>query len=824
LSVKQVRRPLSAYQLLGLEELEDDVATIRAAAGVQRMAIEAHRHEAPPAVWDQVYGELESAIEILLDPDRKAAYDAALQTQPPGNPADGDAPVGIGRSEAAGAIPCPQCHRPNPAGRRFCAGCGTHLWNTCYQCGSLSLAADRYCGACGARLVGGAEQRAEQLEAALAEAEQLRREGRCEEAIAKLEPVAKAANSRFERFANRARELAQECRAERKARQAETEKTLEEADRRLHDHDYQGAVRLIETTPQGLRSERACAILEEARACLEEIAALDDELATAIASERTLPLLPKVARLLTLQPDHARARDLAERFRDRACRAAETKIAKHQYRAARDLLATLPEVARNDQVEALRRRASEIVWLGDDLRTAPVVDATLVEVAQRLAALAPDDPRVAKLFDEVRRREKIGVRDPRRAHPPWASAPEKTHLGRPVDWLTGFRRVRIGDDLAESMLVEHPGHLYVACGLALEGLGRGPIRLNLLPQDGPTRLGRIAGLLNEDPLTWVGRKRAPRTAWGLDLSTSGLKAVKLVSRGERGEIAVDRVDVLAHRKMLSEALSDEEGQTLIEDTVKAFCQRNPVKADRICLGLTGRMVLSQRFTMPALDPVKREKVIAYEARHRIPIPLDESAWGYEVTGRREGEKSAREEEVLLVAARKPPLLAHLAVLRKLGLRVDVVQSDFLALHNFVVYDRLGGERSEGDSREDSQGPVAVVDVGSDQTHLIVSLPGSFWHRSSRLGGEQFTRGLVREFQLTVAQAEALKRRPARAESLHRMYHALEPALESLAAEVRSMLDAFAAAHPTQPVERVLGCGGTLQLHGLLRYLRVGGWQ
>lgn len=39
LSVNQVRGPLTAYQLLGLEDLEDDVQTIRAAAGVQRMAI-----------------------------------------------------------------------------------------------------------------------------------------------------------------------------------------------------------------------------------------------------------------------------------------------------------------------------------------------------------------------------------------------------------------------------------------------------------------------------------------------------------------------------------------------------------------------------------------------------------------------------------------------------------------------------------------------------------------------------------------------------------------------------------------------------------------
>ena len=48
LNVKQVERPLTAYQLLGLEALEDDVETIRAADGLQRVAIQTHRDEAPP--------------------------------------------------------------------------------------------------------------------------------------------------------------------------------------------------------------------------------------------------------------------------------------------------------------------------------------------------------------------------------------------------------------------------------------------------------------------------------------------------------------------------------------------------------------------------------------------------------------------------------------------------------------------------------------------------------------------------------------------------------------------------------------------------------
>ena len=187
----------------------------------------------------------------------------------------------------------------------------------------------------------------------------------------------------------------------------------------------------------------------------------------------------------------------------------------------------------------------------------------------------------------------------------------------------------------------------------------------------------------------------------------------------------------------------------------------------------------------------------------------------------QGEEPKPEDKILLVAARRLALDDRLSALRKAGLRVDVVQSDCVALHNFLVYDRFGGDPGEQPSSAEPGRHIALLDVGRNQTHLVVSSPTSVWFRFSGLAGEQFTRVLVREHQLTAAQAEELKRSPARAESLHRMFHALEPALESLVADARSMLEAFAASHGTQRIQRVLGCGGSFRLHGLMRYLRSG---
>lgn len=717
---------------------------------------------------------------------------------------------------------CSQCGQSNVGTRKFCSGCGSQLREPCLRCGTLSFAGEKYCGDCGENLVESVERLIEQCKADLARVRQLGTECRYDEAVALLGPLREIEHPRLRRHVEEVNQLAKQLTAKRDEGITQAQATYREADALVADRDYEAALRLLNDIPPPLRIAETQRLLEEVRARLEEIASLDEELSTAIACERTLHLLPKVSRLLTLKPDHARATDLADRFRNRVGWAAEEKLAQHEYRGALEVLGQLPEGARSPELETLHQRLAELVWLSEDLRSAAVVDSTLVEVARRLGELAPDDQRVAKLAAEVRRRAKRADNDPSRAYPPWAAPPESTRLDNPIDWCTSFQRIGIKADLARPILEDHPGRLLAACGLALQGLQQAPMQLNLLPRENQTPLGRVTAILNSDSLAWAGRKRSVRTAWGLDLSASGLKAVKLAWEGKEEDVVIEDFDVVPHGKTITEALSDDETRMLVEETLGTFSSRRNVKADRICLGLPARTLLARRFTVPRVDPKRLEKVVAHEARCHIPIPLENVSWDYQVMESGDGERPPkRKQEVLLVAARRPQLVDRLATLRDAGVRVDVVQCDCLALYNFLAYEHFGGASHDGSASPNVQRSIALLDVGCDQTHLVVGSPDSVWFRSCGDGGEQFTHALVRELQVTAAQAEELKRRPARAESLCRMYNALEPGLEALTENARALLDAFTADNESQRIDRVLGCGGSFQLHGLLRFLRAG---
>jgi Tfp pilus assembly PilM family ATPase len=117
--------------------------------------------------------------------------------------------------------------------------------------------------------------------------------------------------------------------------------------------------------------------------------------------------------------------------------------------------------------------------------------------------------------------------------------------------------------------------------------------------------------------------------------------------------------------------------------------------------------------------------------------------------------------------------------------------------------------------------VAVLDVGCDATNLVVSSPHALWYRSCGIAGQSFTRALVKDFNLTIAQAEQLKRAPESAKNLGKVYEALSPGLAEFLTEAQETLAAYAQAEPDCPIQQVLGVGGGFSLHGLFRHLRCG---
>lgn len=825
LGVRELRRPLNAYQLLLLPNGEEDLEIIHAAAASQRAALLAHRHDALPEVWRQIREELEEAIDTLTDPDRKAAYDLALQ-----NSATAGSPPDIAADTATrgSTLRCRRCRSPNPATRKFCAQCGLHLWEPCIRCNTICASGEKFCGACGANVESAIDAEVDRIETIFASIATMQAESRFDEAIDQLAVISRLEHPRLTDWAKRAGEMIRHLAAQRDRRKVTADEKLAEAQAMAARNDYLGALTLLRTVADALRTDPVRELLAECSAKIDEIESLEHDLKTAVATKRFDGVLPKIERLLALKPDHAHARQLAIQIQDHLCRAAEKLAAERQFEKALQWLEQVPAAVRSEKLSALIDRVAETALMLYDLRNAPYIDDTLVDMAARCRKQMPEDEKLAKMCAQLAARVQA-PRKPSYAPVAWAAAPKETPFRMPIDWLWRLQSVRPADSCEAAVSAQQPGGFLSAVGMALQVLGLGPVKVNLLPPDYHSVFGRVKQLM---------RFRA-RSAWGIDVSRSCIKAVKLAPADAPQAAVIETALTVAHRKPLNQAVNDAEEDRLVEESLKQLLSQAPISGDRVGVAFSSRWLLMRQFKLPPIDTHKLAALVEFESRVQVPIALEELVWGFQTIDEfavgaaeaRSPDKTAaprREYEVVVAAAKRALLMRLLGRFQSLGVSVDVAQADALALYNAVSVDRFerGGEsgpaeKSNGELLGDKGGNLLIVDIGADSSSVIACGPKLLWTRSLGVGGQSYTRALVQQFNLTFQQAEELKQQPFKAPLLYPLFKAIAPVHADLMAELGHCIDMLGKTFPEVAFSRMLLTGGGARLHGLLRLLRTG---
>jgi type IV pilus assembly protein PilM len=712
---------------------------------------------------------------------------------------------------------CPRCEAGNLRQHKFCAKCGTALWEPCLGCGALCAAGERYCGTCGASLDDAATELIERIDADYCTATEMASAFRFEEAIALLTRIVQNEHPRLAERVTEAREFMGRLAAVRQRQRVSAEEARQKALRCLAACDYDGAAELIESIPLPLQDEELRELRAKVAKQRREIAAVEEDLRDVVHQNRLLELPPYIERLLALKPDHAYARSVAAGVQKGLVAAARKMLEEHRYDQAMELLNQISVWSDASNFQQIYRQAAELACLAWDLRNAPVVDNTLVVIADRLRRMAPGDGPTIRLCDELQRRSRLADAGQPRPPLPWARPPKQMPLGVPIEWLSGFRRVVCSEAFDQSELTRRPGRYAIACGLALAGIRQAVLRINLLSEGQRGVLHRVKNFM---------QPQIVRSAWGIDLGMSSLKAVKLAWNQAKQQAAIESAVLIEHPKILSQAANEGEESRLIAETLKTFLTGRQLKGERLCLGLPGRMTLSRNVNLPPVEPAKAAKLLQFEAPRHFPFPLEQLAWDFQILNEASlgvgsvpesaGENSRR---ALMIAARRTTAQRFLDVFRSLDMEVDILQTDYVALHNFLAYDYLGapGDLPPGESHP----VVAAVDIGCDVTNLVVGSPRSPWFHSCGMAGHSLSRALVREYNLTLAQAEERKRNPESVECFSDLYEILSPLFGELLKELQESLAAYTESQPDCPIQGIVGLGGGFLMHGLFRYLRCG---
>ncbi|MCA9117365.1 MAG: type IV pilus assembly protein PilM [Planctomycetaceae bacterium] len=307
-----------------------------------------------------------------------------------------------------------------------------------------------------------------------------------------------------------------------------------------------------------------------------------------------------------------------------------------------------------------------------------------------------------------------------------------------------------------------------------------------------------------------------RGVWGIDIGQAGLKAIRLRYAEAADQVIAVAFDYVPHPKILSQP--DAVAEELIPQALETFLSRNDIQGDQIAISVPGQTALARFIQLPPVQSNKVAEIVKYEARQQIPFDLDDVIWDYQTLGggMQEGD-FLLEAEVGLFAMKRDQVQQQLRPFLERKVEVELVQIAPLGLFNFLTYDVLGlrGQEAPADSSEYS----IVLDMGADNTMLLVSNGAKIWIRNVPIGGNHFTRALTKEMKLTFAKAEHLKCNATKSPDPRAVFQALRPVFNDYVSEIQRSIGYFSSVNRDATITKVLGMGNGFKLAGLQKFLQ-----
>ncbi|HEY1685866.1 MAG TPA: type IV pilus assembly protein PilM [Tepidisphaeraceae bacterium] len=289
-----------------------------------------------------------------------------------------------------------------------------------------------------------------------------------------------------------------------------------------------------------------------------------------------------------------------------------------------------------------------------------------------------------------------------------------------------------------------------------------------------------------------------RFAWGIDVGNRALKAVKLVRDGDR--LRVDDFEVIEYEQVLSN--SGDNRESLIQTAVASFVQKHDIRGVA-SVGVSGQSSFARFIKLPPVEKKKIPEIVRFEAIQQIPFPLDDVEWSYQLFQ----NADSPDVEVGIFAMRRELINQQMKFFTDADLNVQVVQMNPLAVYNGMYYD------------SQIEGTTMIVDMGAENTDLVIAEGEGVWLRSIPIGGNNFTESLVKAFKLNFAKAEEMKRNASTSKYARQIFQAMRPVFADLVAEIQRSIGFYASTHKESRITRIIATGGSFRLPGLQKYLQ-----
>ena len=297
------------------------------------------------------------------------------------------------------------------------------------------------------------------------------------------------------------------------------------------------------------------------------------------------------------------------------------------------------------------------------------------------------------------------------------------------------------------------------------------------------------------------------SVWAIDIGNNSLKALHLSNVG--GAVEVIGFDNIQHGKILDGAgVKAAERDELIAISLRQFVKQNNLGKDDIIVSVPSQNSFARFVNLPPVEAKRIPEIIRFEAAQQIPFDINDVQWDWQLMT----ETDSPERKVGIFAIKNEVVTSVLEHFGRENITVSYVQMAPMALYNYALYDRTDLGKS------DNQATI-ILDIGAENTDLVVCTGSTVWQRCVPMGGNAFTRAIADTFKLNFEKAEKLKRTAAMSKYARQMFQAMRPVFTDLASEIQRSLGFYNSSNPNTKLSKMVAMGGGTKMRGLLKYLQ-----
>ena len=295
--------------------------------------------------------------------------------------------------------------------------------------------------------------------------------------------------------------------------------------------------------------------------------------------------------------------------------------------------------------------------------------------------------------------------------------------------------------------------------------------------------------------------------WAIDIGSNSLKALHLSAEG--GAVEVIGFDNIRHSKILTgSGVKDAERDELIALSLRQFIQQNDLGKDDVVISVPSQNSFARFVNLPPVEQKRIPEIVKFEAAQQIPFDINDVQWDWQLMT----ETDSPENKVGIFAVKNEVVTSALAHFSRENVTVSYVQMAPMALYNYVLYDRADLGSSDNQA-------IVVLDIGAENTDLVVCTKSTVWQRCVPMGGNAFTKAISDAFKLNFEKAEKLKRTAAMSKYARQIFQAMRPVFTDLASEIQRSLGFYSSSNPDTKLSKIIALGGGTNMRGLLKYLQ-----